>query len=165
MSEVPVFNTNRMVSDYTERYYFEAFEQSEALAEDRSRRVREIVARKQSLQDQWHEVTVTEVQAVADGDVRVGATLPVEASVHLGALTPDDVVAELYAGRLNGDGIITRGRPVPMRYDRAEGGVHVFVGEVPCDMTGQQGFTVRLLPRPESAAQRFDSGLITWWKG
>lgn len=161
----PVFNTNRMVREYTERFYMNAFGQAARLAAEDNAPARDLAAQKRLLQDRWHEVSVTDVEAGAGGDVMVGSKLPVQAIVDLGTLAPDDVVAEVYAGRLDGDGIITRGRPFPMSYERTEGSAHVFVGHVPCDVTGQQGYTVRLMPRVENEAQRFDTGLITWWEG
>jgi hypothetical protein len=45
----------------------------------------------------------------------VASSMQVRADVHLGRLTPDDVIVELYSGKVDLDGDLVEGRAIPMQ--------------------------------------------------
>jgi starch phosphorylase len=83
--------------------------------------------------------------------------------VQLGKLTPEDVVVELYMGRLDADGAFLEAAPSPMRLAGArEPGVYAFEVEAPCAHSGLHGYTVRIRARHPDLPAGAAPGLICW---
>jgi len=81
----------------------------------------------------------------------------------LDSLTPEHVEVELYYGDVDRSMQIPRGKTVTMARSEAVGdNVYRFEGGIPCDTTGQQGFTVRVVPKHEDLATKHETGLIRW---
>ena len=68
---------------------------------------------------------------------------------------------------MDGRGAIQNGETVTLEPKGGnDNGEQVFAGALPCSATGQQGYSVRVLPADgeEDAREDFDSGLIAWWQ-
>jgi starch phosphorylase len=159
----PVFNTNRMVQDYTERFYIRAFERGIDLASDSMRKAVELAHAKQLLRSKWSGVKVVGVHTSGNGHFKVGDSMQVEALVDMPGIEPGELAVQLYAGPINGKGEIEQPESMPMEYVRPMGpDRHVFVGKFDCRTSGRQGFAVRVLPGNPHLATPFEPGLITW---
>ncbi len=159
----PQFNTNRMVREYTERYYLNAHRNYRGMVEDNYRRAREIAAWKEQVSAAWKKVAIKDLIFGDEQEISVGSKVKVKAVVDLGDLSNEDVQVELYFGSLNPDGEIAEGASLPMFItDEQEGGVYVYEGQMLCLKSGQFGFTVRIIPMHDGMARKFESGLITW---
>jgi starch phosphorylase len=161
----PVFNTNRMVSEYTERYYIPATQRFRTLTANHLERAEALVEWKQRVRAQWPKVRVEKVTMQALGEhetIRVGTALNVIASVFLGDLMPDDVLVQAYHGPLDSNHQVSRGTPIPLTWKACKEGLHRYEGEVPCDQSGLQGFSVRVLPTHPDTALPQELALITW---
>jgi starch phosphorylase len=161
----PVFNTHRMVSEYTERFYLPATERYFRLTADGLERAKALSAWKQRVQEQWPQVRVEKVETQTSGDeenIRVGTSLQVTAYVHLGELTPDDVAVQAYYGALDINHQVTHGALLPLVWKSREGDLHRYEGEVPCETSGMQGFSVRVLPSHPDAKVPEELPIIAW---
>jgi starch phosphorylase len=161
----PRFNTNRMVAEYAERFYFPATKRFEALQADELARARAVVDWKRRLGSAWGGVRVRKVESqTADGSaaVRVGSDLAITAWIELGSLTPEDVQVQAFHGPLDANHEVVRGQGMPLQWKRAEDGVHLYEGEIPTTASGLQGFTVRILPGHEDVALPQELPLVTW---
>jgi starch phosphorylase len=181
-----VFNTNRMLYEYTQRFYLPAAQRSTHLVADGGAAARALAAWKQRLRAEWPNVRVEAVDAPG-GDVAVGIDLPVRARVHLGGLSPDDVSVQLYDGPVDAQGNIAGGQAVEMVVDgpahvdgadAANGGdgfdggttaatggsegTYTYAGTIPCRSSGLHGYSVRVLPRHADLANPFEPALVTW---
>ena len=164
-SGCPVFNTNRMLEEYTERFYIPAIVQAGLLSQDNAEEARKQATWKDFLRVHWSGVRITEVNHDLDGEIKVGNSVSLQARVTLGPIQPDQVVVEAYTGKIDSSGTISDGEAVVLHHRSPDSGdAHLFTGELPCKATGQQGYTVRVLPNSQGSAQRFDLGLITWWR-
>jgi len=164
-SGCPVFNTNRMLEEYTERFYLPSLTHAETLVENRAGRARKIAEWYAYLRSHWHEIQVADVEHDLNGEVKVGNTVAIRAQVRLGKIRPDQVTVEAFTGKIDSNGDILNGEAVPLEHQPTEGnGLHLFAGNLPCRATGQQGYTVRVVPSAEGLTDRFDTGLITWWR-
>ncbi len=159
----PVFNTNRMVRQYTEELYLPALRRGLALAADGLRRSIELARVKDLLRQRWGGVRIVGVHASGNGHYKVGQHVQVEALVDLPNLRPEDVCVQLYAGQVNAAGTFERASAAPMTHVREMGpDRHLFRGEIPCSTSGRHGFAVRILPGHADLATPFEPGLITW---
>src|SRR5829696_5686567 len=114
----PVFNTNRMVRDYAEKFYLPATIRGQSLAADGLARAVALAHAKDNLRVKWNDIKVVGVHASGNGHFKVGDTMQVEALVDTPGLTPQDVCVQLYAGPINATGEIERPQTRTMQYSR-----------------------------------------------
>lgn len=159
----PVFNTNRMVSEYTENLYIEQMERLHKLEADNSSAVKTYAAWKEKVYKSWNKVAVEKVMAEDSKEFEVGSSVKVNATVALGLLTPDDVQVEIVFGRVDGNYNMVNTDTVTMQpLGKAEGKHLNYEGMIPCDYSGNFGLTVRVLPKNDLQAHRFETSLVTW---
>lgn len=158
----PFFNTHRMVSEYTERYYMPAHQRYLRLAAPDITRGKNLANWKKKVYAQWGNVQVLEVKTES-AELKVGSEQEVTAKVRLGALTPDDVIVQAYYGDLDTHGMLINGSAVAMQPNGGgSGGVYTFSTKVAYRTTGNHGVSVRVLPNHEDLPTPFMRGLIRW---
>jgi starch phosphorylase len=163
-TNVPFFNTNRMVQQYVETCYWPSAERHLRLAADNLRRAAELAAWRGRLGQGWGQVRVESVEAQGNTDsLRVGSELRVKARVNLGPLSPDEVQVQLVHGVLDSMGQIARPHTAAMSTNgSARGPLWEFAGAIDCTASGQYGYAVRVLPKNEDLGNPFEPGLVTW---
>ncbi len=159
----PEFNTNRMVEEYTERFYLPSILQWNWLAADNWSEAKKLATWKRKVEGAWAKVKIVALASSQNSQHRVGDRFTVKVVVKLGELIPDDVNVELYHGPLNPEAeIFNEGTLVLKSIGPTPDGHHVFEGSIPCASTGQHGLTVRVLPYNRGLLNKFETGLITW---
>lgn len=159
----PVFNSNRMVEEYTDRCYMAAALNMKMLTADSFKKVKQLVKWKESLLSHWSEVFVRDVSHEGGEEIAVHSDVTVSAEVNLGAISPLDVSVRVYYGNLDDAGNLNETRDVTMDHIReTDGGVHLFETCITCDDTGRFGYTVRILPSHPNLVYPVDLGLICW---
>ncbi len=158
------FNTHRMVGEYTERYYLPAAAHAQQLTAGGMARAKALAAWKARVRTNWSQVRVEAVGIQPLTEVQVGGEFPVQARVHLGTLTPDDVAVEFYMGQVDAGGEIVEADATPMQPIGPEGeGSYLFeASAITCRRSGLHGYTVRVLPRHPDLVTRFLPGFIVW---
>ncbi len=159
----PQFNTNRMVRDYTEKFYLSAHKNQRRFSENKYSRARELSRWKRRVAESWTKVAVIGMVSDEQKEITVGSRLRVRAEVSIGPLSHQDVNVELYFGNLNPAGEIIEGAALPMFMTEDKGNGHfIFEGQMLCLKSGQFGFTVRVIPLNRDMMRKFEPGLITW---
>jgi starch phosphorylase len=143
----PVFNTNRVVHEYTERFYLSSARHYRELVQDNLARGLAAVRWKAHVRKNWDQVRVIEVDSGGIQSIEVGMNLKVRCTAALGKLTPDDVEVQLYFGPLDSNREIVSGRVIPMRCIGMDDGRHMYEGDMPCETSGMVGYAIRVLPR------------------
>jgi glycogen phosphorylase len=157
-------NTHRMVSNYVERFYIPNHEHSRALLENNAARGRALAAAMQRIRNEWRNVIVGKIEEAPSGSM-AASTIRVRVQVQLGALQPQDVVVELYLGRVDTRGEIVEGRASEMRAESNGGGNWLYTGETTPAESGLHGFTIRVCPNHPDLWTAFVPGLIAWANG
>ena len=156
-------NTHRMVRDYFEGYYAKAHAQYRALEANNAHRARELSAAMERVRREWQDVWIARVDNGPTKAIPVAQTMRVRAQVHLGRLSPQDVVVELYAGRVDTRGELFEGHAVAMEAaGRDAEGNYNYVVETSVSRSGLHGFTVRVRPNHPDMSVAFLPGLICW---
>jgi glycogen phosphorylase len=158
----PFVNTHRMVRDYVEEYYMKAHQQFRALDGENARRTRELTAAVERIRREWPEVRVEEVE---DGKLVVPVNFPqrLRVQVHLGRLAPQDVVVELYVGRVDMNGDLVDSEAIEMQPEvQRSSGNYGYIGETSIACSGLHGYTVRVRPSHPDMSAKFIPGLISW---
>jgi starch phosphorylase len=156
-------NTHRMVSDYVEEYYAKAHSHFRTLERDDSCRARKLTASLQRIRGNWPDVWVGTVEEETGQSVPVGSSIKVRAEVHLGRIDPQDVVVELYSGRVDMKGELVEGESIAMQPEgQPHNGMYDYVVATSTSRSGLRGFTVRVRPYHPDMPVEFIPGLICW---
>jgi len=159
----PVFNTNRMVQDYAEKFYVPAHLRGSALLADNLARSIALAHAKVRLRSKWAGIRIVSVHTTGTGHYNVGQKVHVEATLDLPDLSPNDLRVQLYAGSLSATGQIENPAVVPMQHEKeVSQNRHLFVGTIDCQTSGRQGFALRVVPGHPDLASPFEPGLIYW---
>lgn len=159
----PMFNTNRMLQEYTNVLYAPAARRWKRLSKNRFEGAKALSQWKRALGKRWGSVRIEQIEATDATELPVGSRIEVRARVHLGEIMPADVGVELYHGRMDSNDQLAEGHVTPMDCaETVEGGTYWFVGQIPCHRSGRHGYAVRVLPKHEYMAHRYDTGLIVW---
>lgn len=161
-TNVSAFNTNRMVSDYTQICYMPSQERYSRMSADDYAAAKDLAVWRRRLNDGWRGVKVEEVIAPRPDSMHVGDVLNVTARVQLGSLSPADVDVQLYHGVLANNGDITLPKLAIMEPSQTNGSMSLYGVTVKCGASGQYGFSVRVLPKNSSLPSSYEPGLVTW---
>lgn len=162
-SITPVFNTHRMVAEYTQRFYLPAHAAYWRLSEDSFGAARSLAAWRQRVREAWPAVRIAAVSVDGPEVLAVGDTLKVSAHVQLGTLRPDEVLVQLLHGPVTAEGEIGASDVVTMTLEEYTGhGEAVFSAGLVCALSGLHGFLVRVLPRHPDLPDPFDLRLVVW---
>ncbi len=159
----PMFNTNRMVQEYTERFYIPCTLRRNVLRADKRKRSLALSAWKQKVEACWERIQCTNVTAGPTDNLPYGSALAVTAEVYLDELAKDDLIVELYYGDVDLAGHIPKGKTVQMECAKNLGERKwQFAGAIPCDKTGRLGFMVRVIPNHRDLANKHETTHIVW---
>ena len=160
----PYFNTNRMVEEYSTKFYLPNAARWSTFLKTQWKEARELSHWKKRIYSLWHLVRIVDVNLPASNSPKVGDRIPITAVVYLGELSPEEVRVDAYIGHLDEKGELADGHPLPLLYtgEKNEQG-YVFRGNLLCLSSGQIGFTVRCYPYRKELAHPFELGLLTWW--
>ncbi len=160
----PVYNSNRMVSEYVERFYVPSGEHVWELLLDDLSRAKALADWVERVKAAWPQVSIETVDMEMPKEIRVGDTMPIRARIRLGDLKPEDVWVEAYYGVLEMEGdidprtaetVILEGHPV-------ESGLFEYTGTIPARASGSSGYSVRILPRNADLVTPFALHVIKW---
>src|SRR5467141_465598 len=164
-SVTPLFNTHRMVKEYTERLYIPAAKSYEDFSRDGCGAATHLSQWKTQMRKDWPQVQVSDVQ-IATKDrqsISVGESLQISARVHLGAVDPQHVRVEAYHGEVDNGDRLNRTASGLSQSSQADGnGNYSYQGSLPASESGTYGFSVRVVPTHPNLMQAHELRLITW---
>ena len=163
-SVTPVFNTHRMVKEYTERLYIPAAQSHEEFSRDNCAAATDLSRWKSQMRKDWPQVRIHEVQ-INNKDrqnIPVGESLQLAARIHLGGVNPKHVRVEAYHGESENGGV--KNPTVTMLSESGQNGdgSYIYQGTVPASESGAYGFSVRVVPTHPHLMQTHELRLITW---
>ena len=159
----PVFNTNRMVHEYIERFYHPCAYEWSILTADDFAKARELASWKSRVKKHWSSIRIDNVEMDEMPEIKVGARITVRAQVHLGHLAPEDVAVEIYQGIVDAQGNIVNAGAIHMNCSASNGdGNYAFEGAISCRNSGLHGYSIRVLPRHPDLSNPHELGLILW---
>src|SRR6266853_961469 len=150
-SVTPMFNTHRMVKEYTERLYASAAKAHEEFARDECAAATRLSKWKAQMRKDWPRVNILDLQVGNEDrqNIQVGEALQISARVHLGSVDPAHVRVEAYQGEMdNGDIHNPTATVLHQSPDQSGtgGGDYIYQGSVPATESGTYGFSVRVVP-------------------
>ncbi len=156
------YSTYRMVKDYAEEYYFPAVKLHKIMVKDDAKNATELKKWKEKVRSEWGSVQVIDAEIAKNGEPHVGKPIGVKATVSLGRLTPDDVIVQVFYGTVDPHGNLTNTKTEELQLKKTEGHLHRYQGSYLCPDNGNQGFTVRILPRHSLMVSPAEMYLCSW---
>jgi glycogen phosphorylase len=163
-SVTPVFNTHRMVKEYTERLYIPAARSYDDFSRDDCAGATQLSRWKSKMRKDWPQVRIDDVQ-ISNQDrqnIPVGESLELRARIHLGGVDPKHVRVEAYHGESDNGGIKNPSVTVLNEASQNGDGSYIYHGSVPASESGAYGFSVRVVPTHPHLMQQHELRLITW---
>jgi starch phosphorylase len=157
----PVFNSHRMVSDYIETSYVPCAVTSEELRADNYRVLKEMVAWKKGIKDDWGKIAVNSVEVRNEGRAVKGKDVEVFVTVDTAGHHPSELNVELLHGPIDLWENFKVRLITSLRADESSppnNGNVLFSGLIPLSHTGLYGYVVRVTPRHPNlpSSQRLD---------
>jgi len=159
----PMFNTHRMVADYWDRFYLPAAKLGMQLKEKDGESLKDLAAWRERIMFNWANVAIKDIKMDEISNLEVGDSYHIETDVSLGELQPEDVIVEVYCGRLAPTDQVVDRFTRPMK-PAGKGPDHVY--QYQCDVhfneTGHFGINIRITPKHLNEESRHAMGLVIW---
>ena len=158
----PVFNTNRMVMEYTEKFYKPGGQQFFNLSANNFAKAKGLAKWKEELRKNWNGVKVNQITDEVTGDIKVGGSIKVKAMIDGSWLKHDDLLVEIYYGYSRGKKELESASAVKMEYKGNRDKDFIFEGVINTEASGTVNYTVRVLPKNPDLNVKFQPGMIKW---
>jgi len=162
MQLIPVFNTNRMVGEYTDKFYVPGNLRYQALSENDRGRAKILASWLEEFRACWPNLRVESVDSADPAEHHVGELLDVKVSLFLDKLKANDVAVEAFYGSVGNNGLINSGETVRLKVIHEEPSRATFQGTLKLGESGRVGFAVRVLPCHPDLVHPILTGHILW---
>jgi len=156
----PVFNTNRMVKEYYERFYIPAHNYGAILQEPGKSQA--VADWRRKIAENWYRVSVNDITPAPQKAISMGDKVPFKARVQLGALLPEEIQVELYLGQRGTLGDIVKAESVDMTCTGKDGESYIYEVSVSPINSGRQDYAMRVLPKNDSVPNVLTPLFIRW---
>ncbi len=156
------YSSDRMVREYSNRYYVPAARNFNQLTGDSALKARDLARMQSRLISLWGKIRLSHPKLSTESDFTVGDTFRITIHVFLGELTPDDVEVQVYHGKMRSSGYVEGSRAETMwLQETLSEGTHIYACTITCADAGRFGYTARVIPRGDEVLSQ-TPGLITW---
>lgn len=158
----PVFSTNRMVQEYTNNFYMNAYRNWKKLSADDFAQTKQLVQWKQRIESSWDQVEILDARVESE-KAEVGCAVKAEARVKLGPLDPEDVRVQVYSGPLDRNRNVRDSSIEEMKCVGKTGdGLYNYQTYIGCDESGLFGYSIRIMPSHPNIFDHFGLEKMRW---
>jgi glycogen phosphorylase len=159
----PMFNTHRMVSEYWDRFYLPAAERGAQLMEQGWENLKKLAKWREKVMYNWANVAIKGIRMPEISETVVGQAYTVEADIYLGELVPEDLLVEVYAGRVDPTNrYLDRFTQVMIPLETVGDRVYKYRCDIRFEEAGHFGVNVRITPNHPNPESRHAMGLAIW---
>ncbi|CCK80641.1 alpha-glucan family phosphorylase [Desulfobacula toluolica] len=159
------FSSDRMVRDYCSRFYIPASINFKQLTQDSAEKAKELALAQFRLVSLWGDIRLSSPELTKEVDFTVGDTFRITLEVFLGELTPEEVVVQVYHGKVRALDEFEGARAETMwLQETIAEGRHIYACTITCSDSGRFGYTSRVIPKGDEVLSN-TPGLITWVNG
>ncbi|MFA4943691.1 MAG: alpha-glucan family phosphorylase [Lentisphaeria bacterium] len=164
-TNVPRFNTHRMLLDYFTQMYKPCADRHALFRRENGKLARELAAWKHRAASRFSSLRIQDISADAlvNGAMPVGK--PFTATVHIdcGEFKPEELSVDLVVGRGDAKQQIRNPAFTPMQpTGKPEGPIVAFRAEYTVPDKGQYAYGVRVMPRHAALGHPAEAGLVIW---
>ena len=159
------FTTNRMLTDYEERFYNQLGARRKQLEANGYRLAREIASWKRKVSAAWDNVRVVDVQRVLMGTeaVRVGESYHFEVTVDVATLRPEDIGVEMVVARqIVGGEPVNVDKTIQLERIGTKGSLVTYAVDHTPEAAGTFDVALRIYAANPNLPHRMDFALVKW---
>ena len=158
------FTTNRMMTDYCNKYYEPMCERTARLLADDFSLARDIAFWKKRVRREWPHIEVLSFSrpSVAQSSIILGQKYASELVLAIGDLDPEDLGAEILLTEQNAKGEHHIVAVYPFHVKSCEGGVATYTMELVPEFSGTYESAVRIFAKNPDLPHRQDFELVKW---
>ena len=158
ISSIPRFNTDRMVAEYTTRFYIPASYQGASMHQDNFSRAKQLAAWKAKVRNAWPKLKLESLGDMPEGQLSCQDELCMRVKAELDGLSADDVEVEVVLSRPSREEGYRRHSTIEMHHQK-DG---VFEADVQTGDTGNFAYQVRMYPKHADLPHPHAMGLMIW---
>ena len=158
------FTTNRMLTDYEERFYGKLYERHTKMVADDFTMAREIASWKRRVSNSWDKIHIVAAKTfnMDKEPIMMGHHYHVEVVVEIDGLRPEDIGVEMIMADQITEGHVRVVAKRELKFVRQEGSQAYYSIESTPDSTGSFDIAVRLFPKNDKLPHRMDFALVKW---
>ena len=159
------FTTNRMLTDYENRFYDKLAARKREMSAEAYRMAREIAAWKRKVSTAWDQVRIVDVQRVKiDKEaVCVGEKYQFAVTLDIANLRPEDIGVEMVVARqIVGGQSVNVTRTIQLERTKADGSRVTYSLDYTPDEAGTFDVALRIYPSNPLLPHRMDFALVKW---
>jgi starch phosphorylase len=157
----PTFSMQRMVKEYTERYYLPSARNGRRFRENDFALARTVAGWKAQIRQRWHALHL-EAQIQGLTQANVGEPVVVKARLWLNGAPADGVAVEIVAGSQGRNGDLVAPKVVPMTQTGTADGALLYEGAFTPTDSGVLALGVRARPNHPDLVDAYELGISTW---
>lgn len=157
------FSTNRMVKDYTDKYYVNAIKEFNKLDQNYNA----IIGYKEwkdKILLNWNNLKIVSFKTTSLDKLNVGDDIVFEAEIDLAGLYPNDVKLEVVNGLIDADGNMYDLQYLELNYISNNGSLFYFKNNLKSNISGKQGLKFRIIPNNEYLINPQDLYIGKWFE-
>ena len=160
----PMFNTNRMIEDYTRKFYVPSMELTEKMKANDYELAKKKTDWQSNIERNWNRVSIISADDNTGAKtIKIGEPLKIRARVNLAGIAPEDVFVQVYAGYLNTKNVLSNEIFVNMKLvSKEQDGTCIYEIEAPIKIVGHCGYTIRIVPQYMDKVE-YIPGIIKWF--
>lgn len=158
------FTTNRMMTDYFNKFYNPLYERSKRLIENDYAVAKEIASWKKKMRREWGSIDILEFTPIAGAYSAIGLGNNYESVIKLGIgeLNPEDIGIEILLSQYNNKGKLKIKEVYPFEFKEYNDGVATYVCDLVPDRTGTYQIATRMYAKNPLLAHRQDCEFVKW---
>jgi len=158
ISSIPHFNTDRMVAEYTSRFYVPASRQAAIMHENAFARTRQLAEWKARVRKAWPKLKLECLDGMPEGRRSSRDKMKLRVKAYLDGLAPDSVNVEVMLSRPKREGGYKHYGVIEMHHQK-DG---IFETDIQPGDTGNFAYQVRMYPRHSDLSHPQSMGLMVW---
>lgn len=165
MTICPIYNSNRMLCEYTEKMYYPAAVRTQRMQENDFILSKELATWKDKMRNNWDSIRFLNIESSATEELSVKSMLEIKATIFLNGIAPEDIDVQIYYGRVDANGLIQDGNFTSMVVEKIlDANKFRYVGKIRNWESGLNGYTIRIIPNHPALEHPFEDGLIHWFE-
>ncbi len=164
ISEIsPNFTTDRMLEDYSQKFYSPLNQRFCALFENNFNEARNISSWKKRIAHGWNQIEILEINIPDSKDALfLGEVFKATVSIDAGELCPEDIGIEVLFGRKEDDIVKKILFSHQLNIVLEKNNIVTFACEVPISNVGVYDYAFRMYAKNDALPHRQDFGMLKW---
>ena len=157
------YSTSRMVVEYTNNLYIPLCNLTNNYYND-LQKVTEFNDWKDNLYNSWDKIEIKQVNNLDNITIDAGNNIEVHCQVKLPNISVNNIVAEVYYGKITNNNTIEEVAVIPMKLveSNIEERTYTFQAKLELSRGGEYGYTFRVMPKHDMILDNSDLNLVKW---